>query len=353
LAKIAAVLERALRARAASGAPGRTASRVLAEGEGWSVSDVVCTSGPSDRVFEERHEVVSISIVAAGSFQYRSARGRDLMTPGSLLLGNPGEHFECRHDHAAGDRCLSFKYAPEYFERLVADAATGPAAGRFPILRVPPLRPLAPLVARACAGLVAIDTSNGGAGIGGDADLARDRGGLWEWERLSIELAALTLRILGDPSRGAAPDAVARVMRAASPGAMRAGRAVERHPTAPAAMARVTRAVRVVERHTDSALRLATLAREAGLSPFHFLRTFERVTELTPHQYVLRTRLREAGIRLAQERTRVGEIAFGCGFGDLSSFNRAFRNEFGVSPREFRRRTGRGGRPADGAGGVN
>jgi AraC-like DNA-binding protein len=98
--------------------------------------------------------------------------------------------------------------------------------------------------------------------------------------------------------------------------------------------------VRAVERHPDAGLTLARLARESGLSPYHFLRTFERLTGLTPHQYVLRARLREAAIRLAvtEKRARILDIALDSGFGDVSNFNRSFRAEFGVSPRAYRQR---------------
>jgi len=85
-------------------------------------------------------------------------------------------------------------------------------------------------------------------------------------------------------------------------------------------------------------LGLGSLAREAGLSPYHFLRTFERLTGITPHQYVRRARLRDAASRLAAEREKVLDIALDCGFGDVSNFNRAFRSEFGVSPLAFRGR---------------
>ena len=84
MAKIAVEFERALARRAVNGSPGRTTARVLAQGDGWTVADVVCTSGPRDHPFEERHAHVNIAIVAAGSFQYRSAAGRALMTPGAL-----------------------------------------------------------------------------------------------------------------------------------------------------------------------------------------------------------------------------------------------------------------------------
>jgi AraC-like DNA-binding protein len=105
-------------------------------------------------------------------------------------------------------------------------------------------------------------------------------------------------------------------------------------------VARVTRTVRTIERHLDAGLALGSLARDAGLSPYHFLRTFERLTGVTPHQYILRARLREAAMRLAAEPARVIDIALDCGFGDVSNFNRAFRTEFGVSPRAYRRQAG-------------
>jgi AraC-like DNA-binding protein len=289
LAKIAVELERALVRRAVSGASGEPAARILAEGDGWSVSDVVCTSGPQDRPFEERHERVCIAMVAAGSFQYRSPAGRDLMTPGSLMLGSPGQCFECGHEHGRGDRCISFQYTAEYFERLAADA--GAVKPHFGVSRVPPLREASPLLARACAGL------------DGSTSLS--------WEEMGVRLAVSALRL----SRGLS----------VGPGNV-----------PPNAEARVTEIIRRIERHPDDALTLAGMAGEAGLSAYYFLRTFECLTGVTPHQYVLRTRLREAAIRLAEEPARVGEIAFDCGFGDVSNFNHAFRAEFGVSPRAYR-----------------
>jgi len=104
----------------------------------------------------------------------------------------------------------------------------------------------------------------------------------------------------------------------------------------PSKTARVTRALRTIERHHDGPMSLRRLARAAGLSPYHFLRTFERLTGNTPHQYVRRARLREAAIRLVDAPARVLDIALDCGFGDISAFNRAFRAEFGVSPTRYR-----------------
>jgi AraC family transcriptional regulator len=285
LAKIALELERALAQRAIDGSRGSAVGRLIAQGDGWIVRDVVCTSGPDDHPFEEQHESVLIAIVVAGTFHYRSAAGRDLMTAGSLLLGNCSSTYECGHDHAAGDRCIAFHYAPHYFERVVS------AKPLFRLVRLPPLRPFSRLVARACAGLT------------GSAPVS--------WEELGIELATLAF----DHSSG---DSV-------------------RSRSVPASsVARVTRVVREIEDHSDRPLDLRTFARDSGLSPYHFLRTFERVTGVTPHQYLLRTRLREAAFRLA-EPAKIIDVALDSGFGDVSNFNRSFRAEFGTSPRAYRR----------------
>jgi AraC family transcriptional regulator len=295
LAKIAAELDRALARRALHGASGRTTGRLLARGDGWSVEDVICTSGPSDRPFEEQHSQVSIAIVVAGSFQYRSTTGHALMTPGSMMLGNAGQCFECGHEHGEGDRCISFHYAPEYFEQIATDAGASGTTIGFRTPRLPPVRDAASLVAHASAGLVGFNEVS--------------------WEELGVRLAA-RVALLSARRPRASTTIPARVL------------------------ARVTRTVRAIERRSSAPLTLRELAAEAGVSPYHFLRSFERLTGVTPHQYVRRSRLREAAMRLSVEPAKVIDVAFDSGFADVSNFNRAFRTEFGVSPRVYRARVG-------------
>lgn len=299
------------------------ARQVLARGAGWHVCDVVCSSGPRDRAFEEQHTDVSIAIVTAGTFQYRSTPGRELMTPGSLLLGNPGQYFECGHEHGVGDRCLSFRYAPEYFEELAPDSSTHSGKPYFCALRLPPLRQLSALVARASAELVGSNNTarrqNGStptpqrqrAQRYSSRALPHSNVSSAAWEELSVELAGCALRLANDGLRN-------------SP------------RTSLADESRVTRVVRIIEAEPDAAHDLSALAREAKLSRYHFLRIFQQLTGLTPHQYILRARLRDAATRLALDHSRVLDIALDSGFGDVSNFNHAFRAEFGVSPKKYR-----------------
>ena len=101
---------------------------------------------------------------------------------------------------------------------------------------------------------------------------------------------------------------------------------------------RVSDALRHIEARADEPLALADMAREAGMSPYHFLRTFRQVAGMPPHQYVLRLRLHRAAVRLRTSDEPISAIAFDAGFGDLSTFNRRFRRLIGCSPGAYRTR---------------
>ena len=264
-------------------------ARLLAADAGWSVHDFVCTAGPGDRAFEEQHSGASVAVVLSGTFQYRTSTGNELMSPGSLLLGNSGEAFTCGHEHGTGDRCLAFHYSEEFLEH----AGLGAERQCFRVARIPAIRPLSPLIASATA--------------------------LLRRDAEAPDLEEIAWKMI---------DGAARLQEGLA----------QRHSNSdPAACARVTRVLRVIEAEPDAPHTLPDLAAQARLSPWHFLRCFQDLTGTTPRQYLLRTRLRRAATHLCQETNRtILDIAFECGFGDVSNFNRAFRAEFGRSPRAFR-----------------
>jgi AraC family transcriptional regulator len=266
------------------------ASQLLASGPGWRVEDVVCTSGPRDRPFEERHDAVCIAAVISGTFRYRSQVGSAVLAPGALLLGNHHHCFECSHRHGTGDRCLSFRLTPEFWQ-AVAGAIPGVRALSF---SVPCLPPSSRLLSLSAAVEVARGDSDAGA-----------------FEELALRLAGIAAGALNE-GKSRAPSPSARDER------------------------RIGAALRHVEAHAEEPLSLAALAAVAAMSPYHFLRTFRALVGMTPHQFILHARMRRAAVGLRQTSDTVSAIAFASGFGDLSTFNRRFVRIFGVSPSAYR-----------------
>jgi AraC-like DNA-binding protein len=278
-------LAAALADKSLTGARGDISHATVAAGEGWHVHDVVCTCGPRDHEVEEHTATSSVALILSGSFVARDAHGTSLLSEGSLFLVTAGRCFACSHHHREGDRCLSFHFQPELFERISRDAGTAPG---FAHNRLPPLRALSGLTAR--------------------ARLALTKPGLME--EVAIGLAGAALGIAGR--------------------AHRSGGAALRHH------GRLSTVLRYMAAHSAAPHSLAGLARMAKLSPYHFLRTFKATTGVTPHQWLLRARLRNAAEKLATTRAPVTDVALDVGFEDLSNFTRTFRAEFGASPRQYR-----------------
>ena len=277
-------------AAAATSAGGLLETRVIAQGIGWRISTFICDAGPEDAPFEERHGLVSISAVVAGSFQYHAETGRALLYPGAFLLGNAGACFACGHAHGRGDRCISFQYTPEFFAEISATAA-GTARFRFGAGMIP-----------AAPGMMS-------------AAVMAERAGLREaaaGEELAIELVEHAVGLMsGHAAASAAPSARDEK--------------------------RISAALRHIETQADDALDLDTLARVAAMSKYHFLRSFRHVVGATPYQYLLGLRLRRVAVALTTTARPVGAIALDAGFGDISTFNAHFRRAFGQSPTALRR----------------
>jgi AraC-like DNA-binding protein len=250
-----------------------------------TVSDFRCSAVPGDEPFAEQHRCHSISYVRKGSFGYRShGQGHELVA-GSVLVGFPGTEFICTHDHVCGDECLSFFLEPELVE------ATGEHGEAWQIGAVPPLPELMVL------GELAQASASGSSDIGLD------------------EVGHLLANRLVEVVSG-------RARRPAKVTARDRRRAVE--------------TALWIDAHSQHAIELEDTAAQAGVSPFHFLRLFSSVLGVTPHQYLVRSRLRHAARLLADDDKAVTDIAYDVGFGDLSNFTRTFHRAAGVSPLKFR-----------------
>ena len=101
---------------------------------------------------------------------------------------------------------------------------------------------------------------------------------------------------------------------------------------------RVQPALSLVASRLDGDVSLATLAAEAGLSPFYLHRLFVDVAGETPKAYTQRLRLSRAGVLLLTSSLSVLDIALHCGFQSHEVFSRAFRKRFGMTPTDYRAR---------------
>jgi len=265
----------------------------LLRGGSVSVMDFRCNAGPADLPFVELHESFSVSYARRGSFGYH-ARGKSFeLVAGAVLVGHADVEYLCTHDHGCGDECLSFALSPS----LVDDLGI---AGEF--WRIGAIPPLAELVV---LGELAQAAAEGRSAIGLD--------------EIGMLLATRCAEVVTGRNREAVGTS-ARDRR----------RAVE--------------TALWIDANSHEAIDLDCAAAIAGLSSFHFLRLFQRVLGVTPHQYLIRSRLRHAARLLADSQRSITEIAFDVGFRDLSNFVRSFHRAAGISPREFRR-AAKGRRP--------
>jgi AraC-like DNA-binding protein len=82
---------------------------------------------------------------------------------------------------------------------------------------------------------------------------------------------------------------------------------------------------------------IATVARRAGVSPYHFIRLFEATFGTTPHRYRTRVRLERAR-RLLAGGVPVTDVCMEVGFSSLGSFSTLFARRVGEAPSRYQRR---------------
>lgn len=81
---------------------------------------------------------------------------------------------------------------------------------------------------------------------------------------------------------------------------------------------------------------LGELASLSHMNPNYFCRYFKRMTGQTPIEYLITYRLEAACYALRNTDLTVTDIAFACGFNDVSHFVKSFRREYGVTPKAYR-----------------
>ncbi len=92
-----------------------------------------------------------------------------------------------------------------------------------------------------------------------------------------------------------------------------------------------------MDAHLDQSMELFDISRVAALSPYHFLRLFKALYQMTPHQYLTSERMKLAHYLLEFSSKTVREISIETGFQNHSAFGRVFKNTFGATPLQVRK----------------
>lgn len=103
--------------------------------------------------------------------------------------------------------------------------------------------------------------------------------------------------------------------------------------------AAVTRMQTYIDAHLDEEITLHALAQQAGYSPWHCAKMFKEYTNKAPFEYIRQLRLSQAALVLRDEELRVIDVALDFVFDSHEGFTRAFRKQFGVTPKAYQKQT--------------
>lgn len=100
----------------------------------------------------------------------------------------------------------------------------------------------------------------------------------------------------------------------------------------------VSKAIEYMHSYFSAKIKIDDICRDINLSQYHFIRLFKDQTGKTPHEYLMDIRLKQAEAMLRSGMNSVEEVAYLCGFVNLSHFSSFFRRSVGITPSEYRKR---------------
>ena len=87
--------------------------------------------------------------------------------------------------------------------------------------------------------------------------------------------------------------------------------------------------------HLSEEISMADLAKAASFSPWYARRIFIRYLGMTPAVYIRRLKLSRSALKLRDESCQILDVAMDMGYGSVDGYQRAFRREFGINPKEY------------------
>ena len=87
--------------------------------------------------------------------------------------------------------------------------------------------------------------------------------------------------------------------------------------------------------HISEEISIGDLAKAASFSPWYARRIFIKYLDMTPAVYIRRLKLSRSALKLRDESCQILDVAMDMGFGSVDGYQRAFRREFGINPKEY------------------
>ena len=99
---------------------------------------------------------------------------------------------------------------------------------------------------------------------------------------------------------------------------------------------KLNQATEFIQENIGRDLGITEIANAVDLSPFHFARSFKQATGVSPHQYLIKSRIERAKALLAQSELPIVEVGFRAGFKNQSHFTTLFRKLTSMTPKAYR-----------------
>ena len=99
---------------------------------------------------------------------------------------------------------------------------------------------------------------------------------------------------------------------------------------------RVEKVMEYINLNFDKQVNLAEVAKIANMTEVSFSRFFKSRTGISFIDNLTEVRLGHASRKLIDTTDAVAEVAYNCGFNNISNFNRIFKKKKGCTPKEFR-----------------
>ena len=97
-------------------------------------------------------------------------------------------------------------------------------------------------------------------------------------------------------------------------------------------------AIQFIEQHLKEDITVEDVASSAGYSLYHLIRTFNKITQHTPYDYLIRRRLSESAKDLILTKRLIVEIAFDYQFNNHETYSRSFKRMYAIQPSQWRSR---------------